>query len=169
MRADGSTPRSELPVDGVVLWSRGHRRDGASGRAAAGAESGGAWKLIDENPAEHGVPNPARRCREQRPLDSWEQIGSVAELLRPTFGFMVMFAAATGLRPSELFAFEHGDVDRPSGVIHVRRAYANGRVKHPKTRLSRRAAASAGNRGQGRLSDDLGTAPIGGAHPGPDG
>jgi integrase len=52
---------------------------------------------------------------------------------------MVVFAAATGLRPSELFALEQGDLDRGAGVVHVRRAYANGRVKHPKTRLSRRA------------------------------
>jgi integrase len=52
---------------------------------------------------------------------------------------MVVFAAATGLRPSELFALEHGDVDRAAGVVQVRRAYANGRVKHTKTRLSRRA------------------------------
>jgi len=52
---------------------------------------------------------------------------------------MIMFAAATGLRPSELFALERGDVDRAAGVVHVRRAYANGRVKQTKTRLSRRA------------------------------
>jgi integrase len=98
-----------------------------------------AWKLIDENPAKRGVPNPGRRCREQRPFDSWAQIGSVARRLGPTFAPMVVFAAATGLRPSELFALEHGDVDVAAGVVHVRRAYANGRVKHPKTRLSRRA------------------------------
>jgi integrase len=52
---------------------------------------------------------------------------------------MVVFAAATGLRPSELFALEHRDVDQEAGVVHVRRAYANGRVKQTKTRLSRRA------------------------------
>ena len=52
---------------------------------------------------------------------------------------MVLFAAATGLRPSELFALEHGDVDRQAGVVQIRRAYANGRVKQTKTRLSRRA------------------------------
>ena len=55
------------------------------------------------------------------------------------FGPMVVFAAATGLRPSELFALEQGDVDRAAGVVQVRRAYANGRVKQTKTRLSRRA------------------------------
>ena len=27
------------------------------------------WKLLDENPAKRGVPNPGRRCREQRPFD----------------------------------------------------------------------------------------------------
>jgi integrase len=52
---------------------------------------------------------------------------------------MVVFAAATGLRPSELFALEQRDVDRAAGVVYVRRAYANGRLKHTKTRLSTRA------------------------------
>ena len=55
------------------------------------------------------------------------------------FGPMVVFAAATGLRPSELFALQWGDVDRAAGVVQIRRAYANGRVKQTKTRLSRRA------------------------------
>ena len=38
-----------------------------------------------------------------------------------------------------LFALEWGDVDRAAGVVQIRRAYANGRVKHTKTRLSKRA------------------------------
>jgi hypothetical protein len=37
-----------------------------------------------------------------RPFDSWAQIRSVAERLGPLFGPMIVFAAATGLRPSEL-------------------------------------------------------------------
>jgi integrase len=98
-----------------------------------------AWKLIEDNPAKRGVPNPGRRCREQWPFDSWEQVRAVAGQLGPVYGPMVVFAAATGLRPSELFALEHGDVDRQAGVVQVRRAYANGRVKQTKTRLSRRA------------------------------
>jgi integrase len=52
---------------------------------------------------------------------------------------MVIFAAATGLRPSELFGLDKRDVDRQLGVIYVRRAYANGRLKHTETRLSTRA------------------------------
>jgi integrase len=52
---------------------------------------------------------------------------------------MVVFAAATGLRPSELFALEHRDIDCAAGVVYVRRAFANGRLKNTKTRLSTRA------------------------------
>jgi integrase len=97
------------------------------------------WKLLEENPAKRGVPNPARRCREHRPFESWDQIRTIAAALGSAHGPMVLFAAATGLRPSELFALEHGDVDREAGVVQIRRAYANGRVKQTKTRLSRRA------------------------------
>jgi integrase len=52
---------------------------------------------------------------------------------------MVIFAAATGLRPSELFGLDQRDVDRGVGVVYVCRAYANGQLKHTKTRLSTRA------------------------------
>ncbi len=97
------------------------------------------WELIDYNPAKRGVPNPLRRYKEKRPFESWQQIEAVADRLGATYGPMVVFAAATGLRPSELFALEKRDIDRALGVVYVRRAYANGWLKHTKTRLSNRA------------------------------
>jgi integrase len=138
----GEVRLAELSPEQVCAWRltvpEGHRFEATQALRQV-LNRTVAWKLIDENPAKRGVPNPGRRCREQRPFESWAQIRSLAELLGPRFGPMVLFAAATGLRPSELFALEHGDVDRAAGVVQIRRAYANGRVKHPKTRLSRRA------------------------------
>jgi integrase len=98
-----------------------------------------AWGLIDYNPAKQGVPNPSRRYKEKRPFESWQQLETVAGRLGHVYGSMVVFAAATGLRPSELFALERRDLDLDAGVVFVRRAFANGRVKHTKTRLSTRA------------------------------
>jgi integrase len=97
-----------------------------------------AWRLIDDNPAKR-VPNPSRPCREQRPFGSWEQIRTLAARLGPVYGPMILFGAATGLRPAELLAVEHGDIDRRRRIVHIRRAYANGKVKPPKTKRSRRA------------------------------
>ena len=98
-----------------------------------------AWGLIEYNPAKRGVANPMRRAKEKRPFESWHEIEVVAAQLGPVYGPMVVFAAATGLRPSELFAIERRDIDRVLAVVYVRRAYANGRLKHTKTRLSTRA------------------------------
>jgi integrase len=50
-----------------------------------------------------------------------------------------VFAAATGLRPSEWIALEHRDIDREARIVYVRRAYRNGRLKCPKTESSLRA------------------------------
>jgi integrase len=138
----GDVKLVELSPEQVCVWRltvpEGHRFEATQALRQV-LNRAVAWKLIDDNPAKRGVPNPGRRCREQRPFDSWEQIQSLAERLGSTFGPMVVFAAATGLRPSELFALERGDVERAVGVVQIRRAYANGRVKQTKTRLSRRA------------------------------
>jgi integrase len=98
-----------------------------------------AWGLLDHNPAKRGVPNPPRRAKEKGPFETWPQVEAVAAQLGPVYGPMVIFATATGLRPSEVFGLDQRDVDRGAGVVYVRRAFANGRLKHTKTRLRTRA------------------------------
>jgi integrase len=95
--------------------------------------------MIDMNPAKQGVDNPQRRRTEKRPFESWDELRSLAAELGPRLGPLVLFATATGLRPGEWVALEHRDIDREAGVVYVRRAYRNGRVKCPKTEASVRA------------------------------
>jgi integrase len=65
-----------------------------------------AWGLLDFNLAKRGLPNLQRRPKEKRPFDSWAQIEAIAAQLGTVCGPMVIFGAATGLRPSELFGLE---------------------------------------------------------------
>jgi integrase len=97
------------------------------------------WGLIDVNPAKQGVDNPQRRRTEKRPFESWNELDALATELGPRYGPLVLFAAATGLRPGEWIALEHRDIDREARVLYVRRAYRNGRIKWPKTEASVRA------------------------------
>jgi integrase len=98
-----------------------------------------AWKIIDSNPAKAGVDNPRRHHPEKRPFESWAEINAVAEHLGPVYGPMVVFAAATGLRPGEWIALDQRDLDRETRVVYVRGAFAHGRLKNTKTRRSTRA------------------------------
>jgi integrase len=98
-----------------------------------------AWGLLDYNPAKRGVPNPARRAKEKRPFETWREVEAVAAQLGPVYGPMVIFAAATGLRPAEWLALERRDVDRQMRVVYVRRSFTKGRLKCTKTEASVRA------------------------------
>jgi integrase len=95
--------------------------------------------MIDVNPAKQGVENPQRRRTEKRPFESWAELEALAERLGPRFGPMVIFAAATGLRPGEWIALEDRDVDREAHVVYVRRSFSKGRLKCTKTESSVRA------------------------------
>ena len=97
------------------------------------------WGLLDINPAKLGVENPQRRPTEKRPFESWDDVEAVAATLRGCLGPMVIFAAATGLRPGEWVALEHRDLDRDARVVYVRRSFGKGRLKCTKTETSVRA------------------------------
>jgi hypothetical protein len=55
--------------------------------------------LIDVNPAKQGIDNPQRHRTEKRPFE-WDELDAVAAELGPRLGPIVLFAAATGLRPA---------------------------------------------------------------------
>jgi integrase len=98
-----------------------------------------AWKVIRENPVRLARTGKRRvqRRREIEPFTRGE-VDLIARELGPLYGPMVVFAAETGLRPGELAALEWRDVDRDDDIVSVRRVFAGGRVKEPKTERSRR-------------------------------
>ena len=97
------------------------------------------WGLLDANPAKQGVENPQRRRTEKRPLRVLGGDRSGHRAARTRLAAMVLFAAATGMRPGEWVALEHRDIDREIRVAYVHRAFSKGRLTCPKTEASRRA------------------------------
>jgi integrase len=126
----GERRLSELRSPAIAAWRMtipsGHRFEATQAlrQVLARAVS---WGLLDVNPAKLGVENPQRRYREKRPFESWEELDPLAGRLGPRHGPMVLFAAATGLRPGEWLALERRDVDLRARVVYVRRTLRNGR------------------------------------------
>src|SRR5919108_608165 len=77
-------------------------------------------KLLDENPARL-VPNPEPKRREIPTFESVEDLEAIGAELSPAFAPIPVFVGLTGLRCSEWLALERRDVDRSTGVVHVRR------------------------------------------------
>jgi integrase len=140
--AFGERPVGELRSEEIAAWrialSPGYRFDATQALRQVLARAR-LWGMIDENPAKLGVDNPSPRRREQRPFESWHEIDAVAAHLSPRYRPMVIFAAATGLRPAEWLALEWRDIDLEARVVYVHRSFTKGRLKCPKTDTSRRA------------------------------
>jgi integrase len=132
----GTRPLDELEAREIAAWRMtipaGHRFEATQALRQVLARAV-LWQLIDSNPAKLGVTNPVPVRREMRPFETWDEINAVATAIGPRDAPLVIFAAATGLRPGEWIALEHRDIDREANVVHVRRAYRNGRVKTTKT------------------------------------
>ena len=105
----------ELRSEAICAWQQtlpeGHRFEATQALRQV-LNRAVAWELIEVNPAKRGVDNPLRRFPEKRPFESWAEIEVVAAKLGRVYGPMVVFAAATGLRPAELFALGRRDLDR---------------------------------------------------------
>src|SRR6266496_284163 len=140
--AFGERPVGELQSEEIGAWrialSPGYRFDATQALRQVLARAV-VWGMIDVNPAKLGVDNPSPRRREQRPFESWAELEAVAANLTPRHRPMVIFAAATGLRPAEWLALEWRDIDLEARVVYVHRSFTKGRLKCPKTEASRRA------------------------------
>jgi integrase len=140
--AFGELQLGELEPQEIAAWRMtipaGHRFEATQALRQVLARAV-AWRMLDVNPAKQGVDNPQRRRTEKRPFESWAQLADVANQLGEVAGRMVIFAAATGLRPGEWIALEWRDIDLQARVLYVRRAYRNGTVKCTKTEGSVRA------------------------------
>ena len=140
--AFGQRRVSELFAQEIAAWrmtiSPGHRFEATQALRQVLARAV-VWGMIDGNPAKHGVDNPQQRRTEKRPFESWAELEAVAAKLGRRDGPMVIFAAATGLRPGEWIALERRDIDFSERVVYVRRAFTKGRLKCTKTEASVRA------------------------------
>jgi integrase len=84
--------------------------------------------IIAASPAA-SVSNPEPKRREVPSFGSLAELEAVAAELPDAYAPLPIFAALTGLRPSEWIAVERGDLDRAAGVVHVRRVYTDGTLK----------------------------------------
>jgi integrase len=139
--AFGDRPLGELRPAEIAAWRMtipsGYRFEATQALRQVLARAV-VWGMLEVNPAKQGVENPQRRRTEKRPFDSWEELEAVAEKLG-RYGPMVLFAAATGLRPGEWIALEHRDIDKAARVAYVRRAFSKGTLRCTKTEASVRA------------------------------
>jgi len=105
----GDRPVGELRSQEIAAWrialSPGYRFDATQALRQVLSRAV-LWGMIDVNPAKLGVDNPSPRRREQRPFESWAELDAVAANLAYRYRPMVIFAAATGLRPAEWIALE---------------------------------------------------------------
>ncbi len=122
----GARPVSELRSEEIAAWrialSPGYRFDATQALRQVLTRAV-VWGMIEVNPAKLGVDNPSPRRREQRPFESWAELGAVAANLSSRYRPMVIFAAATGLRPAEWLALEWRDVDLEARVVYVHRSF----------------------------------------------
>ena len=142
VRAFGHRRVNQLRPASIAAWRMtipaGHRFEATQALRQVLARAV-CWGIIDVNPAKQGIDNPQRRRTEKRPFESWDEVNALATVIGSQYGPLVVFAAATGLRPGEWMALEHRDIDRDERVAYVRRAWRNGRLKCPKTDTSVRA------------------------------
>jgi integrase len=79
-----------------------------------------------------GIANPKRKRHERgeiHPFEDWDQVRAVAEELDSRYAAIPIVGVGCGLRPEELFGLHRSDIDRQTGLLHVRRRFSGGAEK----------------------------------------
>ncbi len=95
------------------------------------------WRLIGANPMRDVRLNPGdgKPLKKQRALTAGEVLALSDQLAEP-YRTMVLVAACTGLRVSELVALEWGDISFENLTLKVQRCFVRGEMNPPKTDAS---------------------------------
>ena len=105
------------------------------------------WGMLDVNPAKHGRREPAAtRDREATVRVLGRARGGSGKTRAAALGPMVIFAAATGLRPGEWVALEERDIDRDDARRLRPALVRQGQAQVHEDRSKRACRAAAGDR-----------------------
>lgn len=96
------------------------------------------WQYADANPAQ-GVRLPHKQDAGGGVTFRPEDVRRIVVHLSEPYRSMVVVAALTGMRSSELFGLKWEDVDFRQRLIYVRRSFYHGEFGPPKSRMSERA------------------------------
>jgi hypothetical protein len=141
--AFGDVPLRELEgmSDEIAGWQAGLPPRAGHGIAQAlrqVLDAAVRWRRLAENPAKLAGRNPKPPPRPVRAFAP-DELDAIAAELSPIYRPLPGFTAATGLRPEEWQALERRDLDRPGGVLNVRRTVSTREVVElAKTARSRR-------------------------------
>jgi len=95
------------------------------------------WGYADSNPA-LGVRLPTRRTVRTKITFQPSQVRLILEALQEPHRTMVLLAAVTGMRASELIGLKWSDIDFERRLLFVRRTYYRGNFALPKNATSER-------------------------------
>jgi integrase len=74
------------------------------------------WGNARHQPRESRRRQPDAARKEQHPFETWAELETLAAALGARYGPIILFAAATELRPAEWVALEWRDIDRDERV-----------------------------------------------------
>ncbi|HZQ66257.1 MAG TPA: site-specific integrase [Gaiellaceae bacterium] len=128
-RPFGTTPVRELLAEEIGRWNAslpvGATMRGHCLRAMAQVlDAGVRWGYLPTNPARE-VRRPSASVHEVRPFESWDEVEAVANAAG-TYGALIRFACATGLRPQEWQVLRWADVDLAGRTCRVARTLRDG-------------------------------------------